>query len=909
MTHLDTALHYARTFGWAVHPVNLQKRPTTAHGRDDATRDEATIRRFFQNGAQLAVATGPESGLFVLDVDIDPDKGIDGRESLAYLETTHGQLPHTPQQRTGRGGTQYLFRYVEGLKNSAGKLGAGLDTRGDGGYIVVAPSRNTKGPYEWIVSPDEVPLADVPQWLIDLLLTADRPAALPSANGTDAYARAALAGELARLAQASNGQRNDTLNRCAFSLGQLVGAGALGRSEVEAALSGVAAAIGLDAHETTATIRSGLDAGENDPRRIPERTVAPDEEPPHPADEAADDDDRPSIDISTIDLPVLMPQAWDAIVAQNDPPTLFRRAGELARLETTESGALVVKTIDTRVMLGILARAARWVKVSYTRNARVEKEALPPAAVVDDAMVNIDSRIPSIARVVSAPTFADAKTLLATPGYHAAARIYYDPKPGAVVPSVPAEPTQADLAHARSLILDDLLINFPFVCEADQAHAVALFLLPFVRELIDGPTPLHLIEAPTMGSGKGLLADALLLPALGDVPVPMTEATTDEEWGKVITSNLLAAPAVIYIDNLNRTLTSGKLAAALTTREFSDRVLGRSEQVSLPVRCVWAATANNPTLSTEIARRCVRIRIDPKDDRPWQREGFKHPKLRTWVEAHRGDLIWAALTICRYGLAHGAAGPPLGSYESWSDVLGRILSGAGFAGFLGNLDDLYNRADTEGAAWRALIGAWWEKHQNNVQSAGELYPLVAEVEADVLISGKDEAGLKRSFGKALARAQDRVFSVEVGGVTQRLQVGDGGSKQRARLWKLMPVEKVSIVSFVSFSQPPHARINSSTSQVIENSQNSPNSPAMRTADLPADLPDMSRAGQLMAARHKREAERAAGVSVQPWTDGPDQIEVSASRVQELVDGGLSKAEAQRCAVEEARAAQAEALNL
>ena len=85
-------------------------------------------------------------------------------------------------------------------------------------------------------------------------------------------------------------------------------------------------------------------------------------------------------------------------------------------------------------------------KVSYTRNARVDKEALPPAAVVDDAMVNIDPRIPSIARVVSAPTFADVDTLLSAPGYHPSTRIYYDPKPGAVVPPVPARPTQADLA-------------------------------------------------------------------------------------------------------------------------------------------------------------------------------------------------------------------------------------------------------------------------------------------------------------------------------------------------------------------------------------------------------------------------------------------------------------------------------
>jgi hypothetical protein len=93
-----------------------------------------------------------------------------------------------------------------------------------------------------------------------------------------------------------------------------------------------------------------------------------------------------------------------------------------------------------------------------------------------------------------------------------------------------------------------------------------------------------------------------MIAALSDTPSPMTKATTDEEWGKTITSNLLAAPAVIYIDNLNRMLASGKLAAALTAREFSDRVLGKSEQIALPVRCVWVAAANNPTLSTEISQ-------------------------------------------------------------------------------------------------------------------------------------------------------------------------------------------------------------------------------------------------------------------------------------------------------------------
>lgn len=553
--------------------------------------------------------------------------------------------------------------------------------------------------------------------------------------------------------------------------------------------------------------------------------------PPEPSEEAApaaaDDDGRPQIDRTTIDLKTITPLAWDAVVAANDPPTLFRRGLDLVRLEENDSGARVVQTVDTRRMTGILARAARWVRVSHTRQGALTTDTTPPAAVVDDCMVNIDPRIPVLMRVIHAPTFA-GDALLSEPGYHAAARVYYDPRPGDRVPPVPVEPSAADLAEARALVLDDLLADFPFVSDADRAHAVALLLLPFVRELIDGPTPLHLVEAPTMGSGKGLLAEVLLMPALGEPPSPMTEAPSDEEWRKTITANLLTAPTAIYIDNLNRMLDSGSLAAALTAREFSNRMLGTMDQVSLPVRCVWVATANNPTLSTEISRRCIRIRIDPRVDKPWEREGFRHPRLRSWVEANRGRLVWAALVLCRYGLRHGKPGRALGSYEAWSDVLGRILEGCGIPGFLGNLDALYDRADSEGAAWRALVAAWWQAHGDEPKPAGDLFPLVAEADADVLINGRDEVGRKKSFGKALARVQDRVFSVDIDGTPTRLQIAEGGVRHKAKLWRLV---KVGVLGVLGVSaNPTRGNISRSGSGYEE----TPKTPITPTADDEAE---------------------------------------------------------------------------
>ena len=84
-------------------------------------------------------------GLLVLDVD----PGSGGPESLAALERSYDPLPRTTRSRTGGGGVHVFFRYPaeKEVRNSAGWLGLGLDVRGEGGYVVVPPSR-TQGPYE-----------------------------------------------------------------------------------------------------------------------------------------------------------------------------------------------------------------------------------------------------------------------------------------------------------------------------------------------------------------------------------------------------------------------------------------------------------------------------------------------------------------------------------------------------------------------------------------------------------------------------------------------------------------------------------------------------------------------------------------------------------------------------------------
>jgi Bifunctional DNA primase/polymerase, N-terminal len=144
------------------------KRPLTRNGHWDATTDPHVIERWWKRwpSANVGVPTGKMSGLVVLDVDVD-DGGL---ESLAKLERAGAPAPKTVKARTGGGGIHIFFRYPwdTQIRNSAGLLGPGLDVRGEGGYVVVPPSR-TQSSYQWV---DSSSLAEA-SWLIERLAEGD----------------------------------------------------------------------------------------------------------------------------------------------------------------------------------------------------------------------------------------------------------------------------------------------------------------------------------------------------------------------------------------------------------------------------------------------------------------------------------------------------------------------------------------------------------------------------------------------------------------------------------------------------------------------------------------------------------------------------------------------------------------
>ena len=269
------------------------KHPRTRQGLSDATTDVGRIEAWWRQwpDANVGVVTGQPSGLVV--IDIDPRHG--GVDSMRSLLNEHGPLPAGPRVRTGSGGWHLFFRSPEAqVRNSVNRVGEGIDVRADGGYVIAPPSLHAAGGrYVWTKG-GQAP--NLPDWLERLV----SPPAVPTpvqrdpiqvSVAIDRWAAAALRGEVDRVRHAAEGSRNHTLNRSAFALGQIAGAGVIDASEVELHLKDAATAIGLGEREATLTIRSGLAAGLARPRGPADLVKRPAATTPAPSVELHDEVD------------------------------------------------------------------------------------------------------------------------------------------------------------------------------------------------------------------------------------------------------------------------------------------------------------------------------------------------------------------------------------------------------------------------------------------------------------------------------------------------------------------------------------------------------------------------------------------------------------------------------------------
>lgn len=281
--------------GFAVFPCHaggdqVKKPMPGVFWRQQSTTDAVKIRGWWKRWPEAAVAIDVgKSGLVVVDADRHGDD--DGVSAIAALMEENQFDPNgVPIVATPNSGTHWYFRQPEGeaLGNGRGALPAGIDVRGAGGFVLAPGTVLADGrQYEGFGSIAEAPV--LPDWLVGLIRTPkpERPSlpsppmpvptiARPSDDRIAAYVDAALKSELEAVQSAPRGQRNEQLNRSAFALGQMVGAGWIGEGEVTTMLASAASALAKDDGPASVakTIRSGLKSGRAQPREAPEEEYA-----------------------------------------------------------------------------------------------------------------------------------------------------------------------------------------------------------------------------------------------------------------------------------------------------------------------------------------------------------------------------------------------------------------------------------------------------------------------------------------------------------------------------------------------------------------------------------------------------------------------------------------------------------
>jgi len=477
---------------------------------------------------------------------------------------------------------------------------------------------------------------------------------------------------------------------------------------------------------------------------------------------AAEDEPPPEIVVNNRQLRDVVDDAWDALLGSRHGRSVLRHGDGLVFVprQTARAGDPVsIQPLDQPLLTALLNRAATWLRVfdeGKTQNTR------QPADVSRDMLALPHRRVPRMAGLTRVPPMRPDGSVAAGAGLDLDSGLLHVADPGVItaLAELPEAPGPEDVVAALHLLTVELFGDFPFARPSDRAHALAALLHPFVRHLVRGPTPLHLVEAPSEGTGKGLLANVVHLVAVGAIAPPTPLPTSEEEVRKKITATLMAAPAVVLLDNIGHVLDSPSLAAALTTSVWTDRLLGQTKMVTTPNRALWLATGNNPVLSRENARRTARIRLDADVEQPWLRDGFRHKDLLGWTRTHRPALVVAVFTILR---SWAQAGRPrgsvtLGSFEDWAAVIGGVLAHVGIEGFLADRQDDHEVCDPEEEEWASFVQTWAEAFAEERVPARELLRLAVDVAAFHLDArAAQDSRSKTSFSRALSKRRDRRY--------------------------------------------------------------------------------------------------------------------------------------------------------
>jgi hypothetical protein len=530
-------------------------------------------------------------------------------------------------------------------------------------------------------------------------------------------------------------------------------------------------------------------------------------------------DGRPQIVVNQRQLDAIASDIATAVQQRNVPPKIFARGGELVRIANAnadEHGGPGIEALREKDQLALyFSKAAAYYR--YVKGVLLP--ALPPSPVVGAARAELVERgqLPELRGLIEAPIMNESGAITALRGYDPSTKLFCALPRGFELPPIPETPTVEQCREAAALLLG-VLSGFSFVDAASRANALALLLTATLRPTIRGCAPLFIVDAPSAGTGKGLLGDVAGIIATGRAPARMAEPGEpgDAEWRKRIFAQMLLAPPVLKIDNVERALASPTLAMMLTADVVSERILGESKIATVCNVSTWIADGNNLELGGDLHRRCVLIRLDAGQANPWERDAGNQAhwgtdKLKLYVARTRAQLLAAVFTLRRGSIGveemmGERAMPQLGSFELWQDTIAPMLAAGGVEGFLENRAQLYAQAEDTASEWPAFLAELHHAYGSSEFTTQDLASRLrepAEILADETIGSTAMASrsincellpeglaaarrysdFTRKLGAALRKRRDTRFRGLEGRSTLRLVAC--GQTGKVRRWRVV----------------------------------------------------------------------------------------------------------------------------
>lgn len=426
------------------------------------------------------------------------------------------------------------------------------------------------------------------------------------------------------------------------------------------------------------------------------------------------------------------------VAALNDNilPDTYVRAGIVVCVETP-SGTIVtddappqiITIVDPRRLARLLAEHTftfelRRQKLPDGDYELVEVEAMPKETVAGSVLKSTNwPNLRPLHGIVTAPVFRPDGTLVQEPGYDPVTALIYAPK--LPLPPVPDNPTREELRAARKFLRDELLHDFPWVGPS-RANYIGLLVAPLLRTYLGGVlVPLGAIDATSPATGKTLLT-LIMTSIYSGYTRPWV--SDDIELRKAITSILVdQGGAVVCLDNVGKTevVDQATLSTLLTSKVWSDRILGASANARVPNDRVWVVTGNALSIGGDNASRAVPIRLDAEMPNPDLRPASKFAlgDLEEWLASadNRAMLLHHLLVLVRGWIVAGAPRieTPMRAFAPWASATAGFLGWLREPGFMTNRHWL-GEGDEEEATYGAFYSRWYELFGDRAVSTGEL---------------------------------------------------------------------------------------------------------------------------------------------------------------------------------------------